>query len=51
MEAAVVPGSNAGMWLVAEYFAVGGERSGRPVPPIFQTTSLVKREGSEADGR
>jgi hypothetical protein len=23
MVAAVVPGSNAGMWLVAEYFAVG----------------------------
>jgi hypothetical protein len=51
MGAAFVPGSNAGMWLVAEYFAVGSEHSGRLAPLIFQTTSLVMREGSDADGR
>jgi hypothetical protein len=51
MVAAFVPGSNAGMWLVTEHFAVCGEHSGRLALPIFQTTSLVMREGSEADGR
>jgi hypothetical protein len=49
--AAFVPGSNAEMWLVAEYFAVCGEHSGRSARPILKTASLVGREGSEADGR
>jgi hypothetical protein len=49
--ATVVPGSSAGMWLMAEDFAVGGERSGRLAPPIFQNASVVAREGSDADGK
>ena len=51
MVAAVVPAGNVGMPLLAGYFAAVSERAGRRAPSIFQTTSLVTREGSEADGR
>jgi hypothetical protein len=50
MVAVVTPGMNAGMWLSAAHFAVGGAQP-RSTQPTFQTTSLVAREGFEAHGR
>ncbi len=51
MVAVVTPGMNAEMWLSAAHFAAGGKRLRWPAQPIFQTTSLVVREGSAAHGR
>ena len=50
MVAVVMPGTNAGMWLPAAPFAVGGEYPWS-TQPIFQTTSLVVPEGFEPHGR
>jgi hypothetical protein len=58
MVAAVTAEMNAGMWLPAEHFAVGGTRL-RPVVRVNlpqplrrnKTTGLITLEGSETDGR
>jgi hypothetical protein len=58
MVTAVAAEVNAGKWLPAEHFTVGGTRL-RPVVQLNlpqplrknKTTGLVTLEGSEADGR
>jgi hypothetical protein len=51
MVAVVTPGMNAEMWLPAAHFAAGSDHLRWSAQPIFQTTSLVAREGFEPHGR